>query len=190
MIQRRWFFDCVRASLFDGALTQAHVDGLNVLLEAGEQRRMDFRQLAYVLATTYHETARTMQPIAEYGHGAGQPYGVPDPQTGQTYYGRGYVQLTWKANYETMAQICMAPLVDDADLALDPPLACQILFYGMQEGVFTGVCLDDYLNAETTDWVNARRIVNALDRAEEIAGYAEAFHAALSWTPEPQSGGG
>ncbi|TOE35570.1 hypothetical protein CGJ43_25525, partial [Vibrio parahaemolyticus] len=55
--------------------------------------------LAYVLATTYHETGHTMKPIEEWGKGQGRPYGEPDPETGQTYYGRGYVQLTWLANY-------------------------------------------------------------------------------------------
>ncbi len=44
--------------------------------------------LAYVLATTIHETARTMQPIEEYGRGKGRAYGP----TG--FWGRGFVQLT------------------------------------------------------------------------------------------------
>ncbi len=53
-----------------------------------------------MLATAYWETAQTMEPIEEYGKGAGRPYGEPDPATEQTYYGRGYVQLTWLPNYE------------------------------------------------------------------------------------------
>jgi len=35
-----------------------------------------------------------MQPIEEYGKGKGMKYGSPDPETGQTYYGRGFVQTT------------------------------------------------------------------------------------------------
>jgi hypothetical protein len=183
VIHRKYFFDSVRASLFNGALIQGQVDGLNVLLDEGDARAWDHRWLAYLLATTYHETAKTMQPIAEYGKGQGRPYGVPDPVTGQTYYGRGYVQLTWKENYAKMAEICSVPLVEEADLALEPEIAGMVIFEGMERGLFTGVGLPDYFTATVTDWYNARRIVNALDRAEEIAGYAEKFHAALSWTP-------
>ena len=40
-----------------------------------------------------------MQPIEEYGKGSTAAYGQPDPETGQTYYGRGFVQLTWRDNY-------------------------------------------------------------------------------------------
>jgi hypothetical protein len=183
-IHRTWFFDAVRGALFGGSLTQAQVDGLNVLLDEGEARSWDHRWLAYLIATSYHETAKTMQPIAEYGKGQGRPYGVPDPVTGQTYYGRGYVQLTWKENYAKMAQVCDAPLVEEPDLALEPEIACLVIFEGMERGMFTGVGLPDYFTATVTDWVNARRIVNALDRAQDIAGYAQHFHAALSWTPE------
>jgi hypothetical protein len=182
-IHRKYFFDAVRTSLFQGSLTQEQVDGLNVLLDEGEARGWDHRWLAYLLGTTYHETAKTMQPIAEYGRGAGKPYGVPDPSTGQTYYGRGYVQLTWKENYQKMQDLLSVPLVAEPDLALEPEIACQVIFHGMETGTFTGVGLPDYFTDTLTDWVNARRIVNALDRADAIAGYAEQFHAALSWTP-------
>lgn len=185
MIQRRWFFDQIRASLFGGTLTQTQVDGLNVLLAEADRRGLDYRQTAYVLATSYHETAKTIQPISEYGKGQGKPYGVPDPQTGQTYYGRGYVQLTWKENYQKMQTILGVPLVVEPDLALEPEIACQILFTGMQAGTFTGKKLGDYFTNTLTDWTNARRIVNALDRAEEIAGYAIQFQRALTWTPAP-----
>ena len=53
----------------------------------------DLRWLAYILATDYHETAYTMQPIEEYGKGAGYDYGEPDPVTGEIYFGTGLVQL-------------------------------------------------------------------------------------------------
>lgn len=62
-------------------------------------------QISYVLATVRHETAGTYLPIAEYGKGEGKPYGNPDPLTGKIYYGRGYVQLTWKENYERFSRI-------------------------------------------------------------------------------------
>ena len=46
-------------------------------------------------------------------------------------------------------------------------------------GWFSGVGLGRYINAKTADWKNARRIINGLDCADKIAGYAKAFYAAL-----------
>lgn len=183
-INRTYFFDEVRHSLFGGSLDQGQVDGLTILLDEGEAREWDWRWIAYLLATAYHETGQTMQPIEEWGKGEGHSYGEPDPETGQTYYGRGYVQLTWADNYKKMSDICDVDMYHDASLALDPVTACKVIYEGMSRGTFTGVELDDYFTADSTDWVNARKIVNALDRAEDIAAYANDFHHALSWTPE------
>lgn len=47
---------------------------------------------------------------------------------------------------------------------------------GMEAGRFTGKKLSDYLPG---DYVNARRIINGTDKAEQIAGYARQFEAAL-----------
>ena len=143
--------------------------------------------LAYVLATTYHETAATMQPIAEYGKGAGHDYGQPDPETGQTYYGRGYVQLTWKSNYQKAQNSVVnftsmntdVPLVMQPDLAMTPWIAAQVAINGMAEGWFTGKSLGNYLTDTQTDYVNARRIINGTDKAQTIAAYAEECEAAL-----------
>ena len=83
------FFDSVRASIFNGSLSHKQVQGCEILLAAMAAREWgDLRWYAYVLATTYHETDATMQPVAEYKRGKGKPYGKPDPETGQTYYGR------------------------------------------------------------------------------------------------------
>ena len=70
------------------------VDGMEDILPRGKltPRSDNLRWLSYPLATAAHETGFTMQPIAEYGLGKGMEYGKPDPETGQTYYGRGYVQ--------------------------------------------------------------------------------------------------
>src|SRR5215475_15078850 len=136
MIQRKYFFDSVRGSLFGGSMTQAQVDGMTAMLDFAESVGSDDRHLAYILATTYHETAQTMQPIAEYGKGKGKPYGVPDPVTGETYYGRGYVQLTWKENYQKQdAKLALGgELVRNADIALEPAIALRVIFGGMYDG--------------------------------------------------------
>lgn len=185
MIDRDKFFAHVRGDPFGGRMTQGQVDGSNAILEAWDARPdlTDLRWLAYMLATAKWETAHTMQPIEEYGHGAGHTYGVPDVQTGQAYYGRGYVQLTWKANYAKMAALTGTDLVEHPELALDPKLAALIMFEGMKGGLFTGVGLPKYFNATVDDPYNARRIVNGLDRATEISMNHRAFLAGLFDVP-------
>jgi putative chitinase len=191
MIQRKYFFDSVRGSLFAGSLNQSQVDGLNALLDYAESNLVDDRHLAYVLATTFHETAQTMQPIAEYGKGKGKSYGNPAGPYGQCYYGRGYVQLTWYDNYVKQDKKLGLnnELVKNADLALDPTIAMQVLFSGMNDGDFTGVGLPKYITCknvetDTTDFYNARKIVNGLDCAQQIQGYAQKFANAITHTQE------
>ncbi len=168
MIDRDRFFGRVRVNPFGGTMKQGQVDGCNAILDAWESRPefTDRRWLAYMLATPFVETDRTMQPIEEYGKGAGRAYGVA--VKGQVYYGRGYVALTG------------ADLVGHPELALEPRLAALIMFEGMKGGLFTGVGLPRYFNATVDDPVNARRIINGTDRAEEIAAIHAGFLAALA----------
>jgi putative chitinase len=181
MIDRDQFFEHARVNPFGGAMKQGQVDGCNAILDAWEARPefTDRRWLAYMLATAKHETAHTMKPIEEYGRGRGRAYGAPDAATGQTYYGRGYVQLTWKTNYVKMAALTGVDLVGHPELALKPKLAALIMFEGMKGGLFTGVGLPRYFDHDTDDPVNARRIINSLDRAEEVAAIHRDFLVAL-----------
>lgn len=179
-MNRKVFYDEARRQLFDRRLSQQQVDGMEAILNEWDKRVWgDARWLAYMLATTYHETDRTMAPIAEYGKGRGHTYGVPDPVTGQTYYGRGFVQLTWKTNYRRLGALVGVDLVNFPDKAMELPIATAVLFDGMRDGLFTGVGLPKYFNDLVDDPVNARRIINGMDRAEMIAGYHGEFLAAL-----------
>ena len=159
---------------------QGQVDGCNVILEAWDARPgfTDARWLAYMLATAKWETAHTMKPIEEIGKGRGRPYGVPTVD-GRVFYGRGYVQLTWATNYAKMATLTGADLVGHPELAVEPKIAALILFEGMKGGLFTGVGLPRYFSDAVDDPVNARRIINGTDRAEDIAAIHHAFLAGL-----------
>ena len=184
MINRKFFFDYVRSHLFDGKLSQKQVAGANAILSEWDAKyaKKDDRWLAYMFATTHHETDRTIQPIEEYGKGKGLEYGKRDPVTGQTYYGRGFVQLTWKRNYASMGKKLQVDLLNHPERALDLAVATQVLFQGMMEGSFTGVKLANYFSSDKDDWVNARRIINGLDKANLIATYAKTYYAAISHT--------
>ena len=177
---RRTFFDHVRSQTFHG-LSDGQVEGCEAILGEAERRGItDARSLAYMLATAFWETGRTMQPVQEAGLGHGRAYGVLDPSTRQAYYGRGLVQLTWKANYARMGPFCGVDLVRDPVLALRLDVAVTIMFEGMIRGLFTGKKLSDYFGAAATDWTGARRIINGTDRAETIAAVAQDFAAALA----------
>ena len=184
LINRKFFFDYVRKALFGNALNKGQVEGMDALLDVWEESyaKEDDRWLAYVLATAFHETAFTMQPIEEYGKGKGHPYGVKDPTTGKAYYGRGFVQLTWKANYKSLGTKLGVDLVKKPELALELDIATKITFLGMMEGIFTGKKLDDFFSGTTEDWYHARRIINGLDKAEAIGKYGKKFYAAISYT--------
>ncbi|WP_273687388.1 carboxypeptidase [Ketogulonicigenium vulgare] len=134
-------------------------------------------QTAYVLATAYWETNRTMLPVEE-------AYWLADDwrEKNLRYYpwhGRGFVQLTWKANYQKASAKIGVDLIADPSRAMEPDVAAQILVQGMVEGWFTGKKLADYIDGARVDFVGARRIVNGTDRAAEIAAIAEAYLAAL-----------
>lgn len=191
------FYKKVRTDFFHGKLSQGQVDGLEAILSEWNRRGLsDLRQLAYILATVYHETAKTMQPIEEYGRGAGRDYGrklkmgggpgkrIPYSDPDQLYYGRGFVQITWYENYQAMSRLLGVDLLRHPELALRPDVAVQILFEGMltaasSRGDFTGRCLEQYFTPGKEDWVNARRIINGLDKADLIAGYGRRFYEAL-----------
>jgi hypothetical protein len=180
--------------LFAGKATSKQIEGLTNLFQ--ETSHLPVNQRAYLFATTYHETARTMQPITEYGsvryfdkYDTGRLAAAlgNTPQAdgdGYMYRGRGYVQITGKANYSKASKKLGVDLVKNPDLALNPSHAAKILINGCLEGWFTGKKLSDYLNSRTTDYINARRVVNGTDKASLIADYAKQFEKALLGSPK------
>lgn len=190
---RKLFFDAVRKSLFGGKLSATQVSGMEAILGAAPLG-FHIKHLAYALATAKWETAHTMQPINERGGEAYffrmyDPYGqrpavakaLGNTQRGDgaKFHGRGYVQLTGRANSLRASKALGVDFVANPDLALNPPLAAAIMFRGMSEGWFTGKKLSDYFTPTKSDWIGARRIINGTDRAAEIASIAKQFHLAL-----------
>lgn len=195
-INRTFFFSQVRNTLFGGKLGQSQVDGMIAILDYWEAQHADDddRWLAYLLGTAFHETDRKMQPIHEYGGAnyfnkrygpgtaVGRSLGNTQPGDGARFHGRGYVQLTGRRNYADWKNRLGVDLVGNPDLALDAGIAARILIEGSIIGTFTGKRLDQYFSPTKEDWVNPRRIINGLDKANNIAGYAKQFYAAISHT--------
>lgn len=192
-------FDYLRKAPFGGRISQTQVDGINCILDACDAADIaDLRHTAYILATAFHETAATMQPVREGLAKSDKSarkilakyrYSKPDqvskgqailPLTGQAYYGRGYVQLTWADNYHRMGAALGLPLHQVPDLALDAKTAAKILVIGMKDGLFTSRKLSHYFSAKMNDPVEARRIVNGKDKQHLIATYYDQFLGALT----------
>ncbi|MFS8051571.1 hypothetical protein QD357_01970 [Rhizobium sp. BR 317] len=100
--------------------------------------------------------------------------GNTQPGDGYLFRGRGLVQTTGRRLYALFGH------ADNPDEVCDVNVSAAIMVKGMRDGTFTGKKLSDYFNATVTDWVNARRIVNGTDRADDIAGYAKKFAVALA----------
>lgn len=179
-----------------GRLTQGVVSGLELLgrnMESDPELK-NLQWAAYMLATVKHECADTWQPIVERGQRSyfdkyetgtpiGRRLGNTEPGDGWRFRGRGYVQITGRANYARMTDVLkLAPdadLTEDPEQALRPTIAYQIMSVGMRKGLFTGKKLGDYIGASGCDYRNARRIINGIDQAARIAQYADTIEGIL-----------
>lgn len=177
MINRKAFFLQIRIGLYDGKITQSHVDGITAILDEWDARGFtDIRWLAYILATVYHETARTMQPITEKG---GEKY--LKSKKYYPYYGRDLVQTTWDYNYEKVKKFTGIDVVKNPELIAELKTAAKVAIEFMNKGWYTGKKLAHYFNDKVDDPVNARRIINGLDKAELISRYYKEFNKALNF---------
>ncbi|MGK8699656.1 glycoside hydrolase family 19 protein, partial [Brucella anthropi] len=120
-----------------------HLGDTRLLIEAGRERGLLRNQMAYVLATAYHETAHTMKPVNEMG---GEKY--LRAKKYWPFIGRGYVQITWRSNYERASKKLGVDFVKKPELLLKPEYAAPIIIAGMVEGWFTGKKLSDYITLQ------------------------------------------
>lgn len=193
---RKSFYDKIRP-FFGARILPKQVEGMEAIFNEWESSGFtDVRWLSYMLATTFHETAFTMQPIKEYG---GKSYfilrywenvkirkqlGNLSPEDAVKFAGKGFVQITGRGNYKRMGDILGVDLVGNPELALTLEIATKIMFEGMTTsksfaGDFTGKHLGNYFSKTANDPYNARRIINGIDKANTIAGYHSKFWVAL-----------
>lgn len=191
------FFKALRNTIAAPALTQIEVDGFQAILGAGPNQPISF--MAYMLATAWHETNHTMQPVREaywlspeaatryffrmYDIQGQRPdvarrLGNIHPGDGAKYCGRGYPQTTGRSNYERAERELGLPFLSNPDLMLQSGPAAQVMISAMTKGWFTGRKLSDFL-PRPGGFAQARRTVNGMDCAEDIADYARQMQAAL-----------
>lgn len=183
------FFDQLRGSgVFENGLKPDQVKGVQTVCSAAKAADWPLAFTAYALATACHETAYTMQPVRE-------AYWLSENWRRKNlryypFYGRGYVQLTWKDNYAKADQELSlnGQLTGNLELALDPDIAARIMVRGMQDGWFAGDNngrhkLSRHLPsngaASVAQMTSARRIINGTDKDDKIAAEAIEFQKAL-----------
>lgn len=175
------FFNYIRPKI---NLTTANVNGLDRVVKYGDVRKLQINQFAYILATAWWETGQTMQPVRE-------AFWLSEEWRRKNlryypWYGRGLIQITWKSNYVKMGEILDVDFTAAPDLMLEWKYALPALFIGMEDGIYTGKSLDDYIDKiderdseDLREYKQARRIVNGQDKAGTIADLALMFEKAL-----------
>lgn len=200
-MKKKAFYDSIRVELFGGRLTQGVVNSVEAINHSMDKYCItDYRQRAYIFGTGFHESYHReknpeWEPVREGFASTNQGainavttlyksgkiktnYALP-LSNGLSYYGRGFTQITWPDNYKILGAEIGVDLYNNPDKALDRAVASDIMVVGMKKGLFTGKKLSDYLTDSTTDFINCRRIINGLDQADRIAGFAEKFYLAL-----------
>lgn len=198
MINRKLFFAGYKSKF--GNLNQRQVNGLEFLLtEFDKSILFDTKaKISYALATIKRETADTFQPVKEgywitnnrvqklynyyYNHNRHALDTIfPNGLAGKNYLGRGRIQTTHNYNYKNIGDKLGIDLLNNPDLALDNETDWKILELGFSTGIWTGKKLSNYINDDIVDYYNARKIVNGLDHAREIANYAQDFFNIISF---------
>jgi predicted chitinase len=117
------------------------------------------------------------EPIPEYA--SGEAYegradlGNTQPGDGKRYKGRGFIQLTGRANYRAYGEKLGIDLEGHPELALDPKIAARILAAYFKERSIPA-------RARAGDWQGVRRAVNGgLNGWEKFNATVQRLEAAL-----------
>lgn len=181
------------------------VNRVNKFYDDSSKYKPNLYKISYMLATTRHETyhftsGEYFSEKPEVGsvsyfnkydpilaseknkRDTAMRFGNTNEGDGFRYRGRGCVHLTWKNNYKKAGDEIGFDLVSSPDLAADFTYAVPIMIWGMEDGVFTGRSLKNYINDSKVSYTDARRVINGTDKASLIASYADKFQSILEKT--------
>jgi len=191
-VNKEKFFEEVKSSLFGGKLTQTQVDGLEAIIDEWNAQGGGHRsQLAYVLATPYHEVGRSYKPVREnlnYTTAAkirqvwpsrfktdssAQPFVKQPKKLAIEVYGGRLGNKTKPSEDgwiyrgggwpQTTGRTNYAKfgLEENPNDILQPKVSAHALVKGMKDGLYTGKKLSDFINEKQVDYVSARALINA-----------------------------
>lgn len=118
--------------------------------------------LVGALATARVEVGRNFKPIEEYASGIlyenRKDLGNTTIGDGKLYKGRGYIQLTGKANYTTYGEKLNLDLLTHPEMALELEVAAKVLACYFKDRGCDVAC-------NNKDWVKVRKLVNGGNNA-------------------------
>lgn len=138
----------------------------------GDTRINDVGTVSYMFGTIYAETE-----IKNFSPSTIEVIGSQNRNKDYVkagFYGRGWIQLTHKNEYDVASKILHKDFLKNPDLALDPDNAYEILFRGMTDGWIehyrssiygapgnVPIKLGDFVSSEEVDYNLARAVINA-----------------------------
>jgi predicted chitinase len=146
----------------------------------------DRASIIAVLATIATEVA-SFEPINEFGDDAyftkhyegKKELGNLQPGDGVRFHGRGFIQVTGRANYRGYGQKLGVALEDQPELALDPNVATRILgCYFKDHGIGDSARRGDWkevrkkVNGGLNGWDRFNALVDRLEQATQAKGEA------------------
>lgn len=198
------FFNIVRPLFSGGRLTERHVEGMEAIYRGCARAGLRPSHGAYAFATAFHETGQRMVPIREAfaksdeqmvarleaWYKRDKPSWISKPYwrfdaDGQTWAGRGLVQITHKENYRKLGDLLGVPLTKNPNLALDLDVAVDCLIVGSQKGLYRGGhTFERHMPRDVAtreEFTAARGIINGDVRRNgpKIADYALTFQRAI-----------
>lgn len=118
--------------------------------------------MAGAMATIRVEVGKNFKPIREYASGEAyegrKDLGNTEKGDGVRYAGKGFIQLTGRANYAYFGQKIGLDLISNPDLALDVEVGAKILAHYFKDRGVVEACL-------AKDWLKVRKLINGVNRA-------------------------
>lgn len=203
-MNRSAFYAALRrrgSGVFGISVSRQQVNGIKAIIDEAERRMTRSCHLAVILATAYHETGSTMQPVEENLNYSARrlmqvwPARFPTLASTQSYAGNPYKLAIrvyggrlgnigpedgWIYRGRGLAQItgrtnyAKFGLAATPDRANEMATSVRILFDGMAGGLFTGKRLSDFDTAES--------------RSETATGYRYAASRAIINSDVRQNG--
>lgn len=178
-----------------------------VIISEAKKAGLLRNELAYLLATAYHETGMKMTPVTENLNYSASGLRKTFPKYFTEAQAKAYERQPerianrayanrigngseasgdgWKYRGRGYVQITGRSnyrtygIENNPEKALDGAYAAHIAIDGMVNGRFTGKKFSDYITLQKSDFVGARKIINGTDKAADIAKYAREYDADL-----------